>query len=398
MMLKIAKLEIELFGSVGIHNEVHIYYKFKNISNIIFGCESDLIIYEIYLGLIFFYKFFKSKTRPLRESSPSLIITAIMSKAPALAKFNKLLDDIARIYTTARQAQVRFAWELGRRVVEVEQDGDVHAAYGSKLIPKISKELTKKFGQGFSPESLRKMRQFYTLNPIQPAPAKLDWTDYVELLPIKDKQTRTRLEQRAVKEDLNTREIRRIVQKINKTPAAKSAKALAPLKRPMDLKLNTFARSKLTAKIDKDFVLIDCGFFVNWPVKKESLTDLVISDTPSYTYAATIDRIVDGDTLIVLVEVGFGIIMHDKLRLRGIDCPELGTPEGEKAKRYVTSLLPVGSAIVLKSHKTRTDTHGRFVADVFFKVNQNNNDEIIQSGVYLNQHLLDQSLAVRMKE
>ena len=123
-----------------------------------------------------------------------------------------------------------------------------------------------------------------------------------------------------------------------------------------------------------------------------------MTETPSYTYAATVDRVIDGDTLSVLVDVGFGIIMHDKLRLRGIDCPELGTPEGERAKRFVVGLLPVGSTIVLKSHKTKTDNHGRFVADIFFKTGANSPNEIIQGGVYLNQHLLDEGHAVRMKE
>ena len=120
--------------------------------------------------------------------------------------------------------------------------------------------------------------------------------------------------------------------------------------------------------------------------------------TPSYTYAAFIDRVIDGDTLVVVTLVGFGNVMIDKLRLRGIDCPEVGTPEGDRAKRYVTELLPVGSTIVLKSHKTRTDTHGRFVVDVLFKSGENNPEEIIRDGIYLNQHLLDEGHAVRMKE
>ena len=90
--------------------------------------------------------------------------------------------------------------------------------------------------------------------------------------------------------------------------------------------------------------------------------------------------------------------MRDRLRLRGIDCPETGTPEGDRAKRFVEKLLPTGAAIVLKSHKDRTDQHGRFVADVFYKQGVEDARAIIKDGAYLNQDLLDKGYAVRMGE
>lgn len=70
----------------------------------------------------------------------------------------------------------------------------MRAAYGSALIPRLSKVLSGKYGAGFSENVLRKMRQFYLLNPIQPISVELDWSDYVELLPVKDAKTRKRLE------------------------------------------------------------------------------------------------------------------------------------------------------------------------------------------------------------
>ena len=321
-----------------------------------------------------------------------------MAQALAVNKFQKLIDEISALYVNAQKAYVQFAWETGRRIVEVEQDGAVHAAYGAELIPKLSAELTRKLGAGFSETILRKMRHFYLLHPKQAISPELDWSDHVELLPIKDEKTRRLLEKRILKENLGSQEIRKLVKTIRHVPAPKDNSTLAPLKRPGDLKLNTFAKSKLTVKLKDGDVLVDCGFFISWPAEKKSLVELNVTDTPSYTYAATIDRVVDGDTLSVLVEVGFGIIMHDKLRLRGIDCPEMGTPEGERAKRFVAGLLPVGSAIVLKSRKTKTDNHGRFVADVFFKAGEFNPAQIIPDGIYLNQHLLENGHAARMKE
>jgi endonuclease YncB( thermonuclease family) len=298
---------------------------------------------------------------------------------------------------------VRFGWpvgslreETGRRIVEEEQDGAARAAYGTALIPALSKALTKKYGAGFSVNTLRKMRQFYLLHPIQPLAVELDWTDHIDLLPIKDEKTRKRLERRILKENLNSSQIRRLVREIRREPQQQPT--LPPLKRPADLKFDTFRVSPLRSKLKDNEVLIDCGFFVNWPVDKDELKNLNITEEMSYTYAATIERVIDGDTLLVLVEAGFRIIMRDRLRLRGIDCPEVGTPEGDRAKRYVEKFLPSGSVIVLKSHKDKTDQHGRFVVDVFYKQGVEDAREIIKDGTYLNQELLDKGYAVRMVE
>jgi endonuclease YncB( thermonuclease family) len=315
----------------------------------------------------------------------------------ATNRFNKLIDDISRLYIKTRTMQVAFAWETGRRLVQEEQNGEMHAVYGTRLLAKTSRLLSKKFGPGFAESNLRRMRQFYLTYPKRAVTHELDWTDYVELLPIKDDQTRRRLETRAVKEDLTSIEIRQLVHKVREVPA-KPARKLAPLKQPGDLKLNTFAKSKLAYKLPAGCVLLDCGFFVNWPVKQEKLKGVQVSDTPSYTYEATIDRVIDGDTLHVVIEVGFGIKVYDKLRLRGIDTPELGTPEGERAKKFVAALLPVGSTIIIKSHKTRTDLHGRFVVDVFYREGVETPEAILREPVYLNQRLIDEGLAVRMAE
>ncbi len=325
-----------------------------------------------------------------------------MPNTPATNRFSKLITDISRLYLNARKIQIQFALETGRRIVEEEQNGAMRAEYGSSLLAQVSKALTKKYGAGFSESNLRKMRHFYVLNQKQSVTTELDWTDYVELLPIQDKKTHKQLEQRILKENLTSVEIRKIVKKIRQLPyaksAAKSSTKLPPLKRPTDLKLHTFSKSKLRSKLKDGDVLIDCGFVVSWPVGKEELKDVNLTETPSYTYEATIDRVIDGDTLLVIIEVGFRIKVHDKLRLRGIDTPELGTPEGERAKKFVEKILPVGSTIVVKSHKSRVDSHGRFVVDVFYREGVSDPNEILKDAIYLNQHLIDEDYAVRMAE
>jgi hypothetical protein len=89
--------------------------------------------------------------------------------------YNNLLERIADILVEARtkvvreinKAQVLAYYEIGREVIEFEQKGRVRAEYGEELIQKLSKDMTKKFGRGFSEMNLRNMRRFYLEFPIQ---------------------------------------------------------------------------------------------------------------------------------------------------------------------------------------------------------------------------------------
>jgi endonuclease YncB( thermonuclease family) len=310
-------------------------------------------------------------------------------KPPAHSTYQKLVSDISRLYQDAKKAQVRFAWETGRRIVEVEQDGEVKAKYGSGLLQNLSDELSKRLGPGFSIRTLRDMRRFYLVNKIRQPAAELGWSNQVALMRVKDPKRRKSLEALVVREGLVKDKVRELVRKetAKTSDDPGMSEVLPPLKRPIDLKLHTYKKSGVD---------IDCGFFIYYPATKDDLAGITITDKPSYTYAATVERVVDGDTLRVVIEVGFGIRLREKLRLAHVNCPELGTPAGESAKRFVMKALPAGSNIVIKSQKD--DKYGRFVADVFYLPatgERGGFDEIIASGTYLNQELLDKGLAVR---
>lgn len=68
------------------------------------------------------------------------------------------IQEIKRIVTNARQkayaainsAMVEAYWQMGKRIVEQEQQGKDRADYGSQLLKSLSKELTAEFGKGFS--------------------------------------------------------------------------------------------------------------------------------------------------------------------------------------------------------------------------------------------------------
>jgi len=93
-----------------------------------------------------------------------------MVKEKQVTKNNSpLIADIKLILAKARQkaysavnsAMVEAHWQIGKRIVEEEQQGKERANYGEEILKALSIELTKEFGKGFGERNLRDFRQFY---------------------------------------------------------------------------------------------------------------------------------------------------------------------------------------------------------------------------------------------
>jgi micrococcal nuclease len=84
---------------------------------------------------------------------------------------------------------------------------------------------------------------------------------------------------------------------------------------------------------------------------------------PLYNYDATVLRVVDGDTLQVSADLGFSVHVVASIRLRGINAPELNTPEGRTAREFVVGLLPAGTTVRINTLKV-DKFGGRFDAKV----------------------------------
>ena len=85
-----------------------------------------------------------------------------------------------------------------------------------------------------------------------------------------------------------------------------------------------------------------------------------------YEYNCKILRVIDGDTVDVDIDLGFGIWIHkERIRLHGIDTPESRTRDkiekifGFEAKRMVQAWLPVGSNQTLVTTKDKSGKFGR---------------------------------------
>lgn len=85
----------------------------------------------------------------------------------------------ANAYRAVNFAMVEAYWNVGRKIVEEEQSGQERAEYGAALLKNLSIRLIAEFGAGFSEQSLRNMRQFYSCFPIRSAlRSELTWSHY----------------------------------------------------------------------------------------------------------------------------------------------------------------------------------------------------------------------------
>ena len=211
------------------------------------------------------------------------------------AKDNEFFEKVAKIIEQARKYVGRTVdltmcisnFEIGRMIVEQEQDGKAHAKYGSELFKKLSTFLNRRFGKGFSVANLRNARQFYQIyapaihqtlsvesqkgNPLPirqslisifdsenlPAirqslisvfyPFKLSWTHYLILMRIKNDNERSFYEIEAINQHWTVRQLQRqygsslyerLALSRNKNGVMRLAKEGQTLEKPHDMLKN----------------------------------------------------------------------------------------------------------------------------------------------------------------
>ena len=105
-----------------------------------------------------------------------------------------VLSDVKTIIAQGRQTAyqganavlIRTYWQVGRRIVEEEQQGEQRAAYGIQLIDFLAESLSKEFPMGYKARDLRNYRQFYLMfNDLEIWHARvpnLSWTHFRTLL------------------------------------------------------------------------------------------------------------------------------------------------------------------------------------------------------------------------
>jgi micrococcal nuclease len=88
-----------------------------------------------------------------------------------------------------------------------------------------------------------------------------------------------------------------------------------------------------------------------------------------YIYKASLIRVVDGDTVDLIIDLGFDTSRHERFRLYGIDAPEVRTAAGKEAKAWLEDALmplePIYVQTIQLSTKAKRDKYGRFLAVLY---------------------------------
>ena len=144
------------------------------------------------------------KQKMSQENLPSKTIETLYTEV-------KQIIEQARntVYKTANFAMVQAYWNIGKRIVEEEQNGNERAEYGAQLVNQLSHKLTD-FGNGFSERNLWYMKQFYQQwNKLNAVRSELSWTHYRMLLKVFDDKARQYYMQEAVAQNWSTRTLQR---------------------------------------------------------------------------------------------------------------------------------------------------------------------------------------------
>ena len=105
--------------------------------------------------------------------------------------YTQLIDQIGDLLTLGREKVansvntilVQTYWEMGKYIVEFEQNGNEKAEYGTQLFERLSRDLTVAYGKGFGRSNLLYMRKLYLAFQISGALShKLTWSHYYEIL------------------------------------------------------------------------------------------------------------------------------------------------------------------------------------------------------------------------
>lgn len=102
---------------------------------------------------------------------------------------------------------------------------------------------------------------------------------------------------------------------------------------------------------------------------------------PTYTYRAALERVVDGDTIDITIDLGFRVGTNQRVRLEGINAPERNTAEGQAAIKYLQEWFgPTLRPLVIESSKPGGgDKYGRFLARIY-EGTRCLNDDLVKSG------------------
>jgi endonuclease YncB( thermonuclease family) len=296
--------------------------------------------------------------------------------------------------------RVQTYWNIGTRLCAFldANEGD----YGDQIVQHLSRDVGVDYRRLYEIVKFRRLIESFHPGGI------LTWSHYRRLIRIGDSSIRTRFLAAAVDHKWSVRQLEEQI------ADGALLTALPPPDSPSEF---TDEASRLVAKRGEPWVYrvveksgfgraLDLGFRVY-----ERLSDhddpgfedgtLVQAEKTNdryrilpferrrrvFSYRATISSIIDADTFWISIDCGFGTVCDQKVRLRGIDCPELKTAAGTLARDFVVEALKEVDHIVVST--TKLDLYDRYLSDVFYLPGESDPLRVAQNGRYLNRELID---------
>lgn len=282
------------------------------------------------------------------------------------------------------------AWNIGRLIDLHLLQNNQNSDYGEQLFRNLANDCE------ISLSNLYKMQAFFKSYPRLPQDDDMTWSHYRVLSRIEDQEKRQSFEKLTKENALSAAKLQKQVSKNQKLEKVQNSAIIEQLEVERGKLFNYFVREIAGEKF------LDLGFHIFQDFAGDfeigqavesikngeefSLQTSTLRKDEMYTYQAVLDKVVDGDTIRVYLDLGFGIKHLEILRLTQINAPESDTAEGEIATKKLKEILKNVKNLIIRTNKT--DIYGRYIADVFL--------EDVE-GEYLSQILLDARVVGRFE-
>lgn len=297
----------------------------------------------------------------------------------------------ATAYRSVNTIMVKTYWQIGKRIVEEEQNGKARAEYGDYLIVNLSRYLTDCFGKGFSVANLKNIRQFYQRFPIfdelaTQCVANLGWTHLRLIMRLDDEKERHYYLQEASSQNWSSRLLERniksgyyrrllssqngaIAQANDTAEFIKDPYVLEFLDVPDDLTgKESFLESGIIGHLQKFLLELGKGFsFVARQMRVSTETSHFYLDLVFYNYLLKCFVIIDLKTEKLthqdIGQMDMYVRMFDELKRGEDDNPTLGiilcADKDETIVKY--SVLKESKRLFASKYKTILPTESELV-------------------------------------
>ncbi len=185
-----------------------------------------------------------------------------------------LISSRKEAYRAVNQSIIKCYHEIGRIIVQKEQNGNDYAKYGKATLKDLSSKLTKEFGSGFDRRNLSNMRKFYLLYPNWNAVrTNLSWTHYRAVLKLDDEKERNWYLEEASKEQWSSRQLNRQISTFYYQRLLSSQD-----KKPVKDEAKKLLKKQKSEDFIKDPYVLEFLNLKDYPALRESELELALID------------------------------------------------------------------------------------------------------------------------